>query len=395
MAYDFTTLHPAYGTDQPMWKHLKEQGFDDPEVIDLGVAEMKFPLCPAIREATMAQAAEGTFGYSMASGDTLEAVCGWMARRHSWQIQPDWIIQTFGIVTAVGIAIRAYTQPGDGILVLFPSYGPFQRNVLANDRTLVQSELVVEDGEYRVDWADFEAKIADPAVKAYILCNPHNPTGRVWTRAELERMGDLCVKHDVLIISDDIHFDLVFKPYVHTVLAAMKPEYARRTVTLTAPSKTFNIAGMTISNVIISDPDLREKFEKIASLEMGHYFNAFGLAACQAGYTGGEAWLEECLTVLKANADYVRGFLARHLPMLTMLEQQGTYLCWMDCRGLNMEEKELDAFLRSAGFLSEGGAFFGEAYGRFHRVNVACPRQYLESALLRLEAACRAKGLVK
>ena len=393
MKYDFETLAPRWGTDAPMWQHLKADGIEDPDVIELGVAEMKFLLAPCIRDAVAKQALEGTFGYSTADARLMNAICAWMQRRHDWTVKPEWITQTYGLVPAIGYALRALTKPGDGVLVCFPSYGPFPRTVLANDRKLLRSDLILENGRYVMDWADIERKLADDGTKAFILCNPHNPTGRVWTRQELEKLGDMCLKYGVVVISDDIHFDLIFAPNQHTVFASISPEFASNCVMLTAPSKTFNIAGMTISNVIVSDDEKREKMRKIMDRDMGHYINAFGLAACRAAYEEGDEWLDEALTVLKGNADLLRSFCNERLPMIKVNEQQGTYLCWADCTGLDMTPDELDSFMhKNAHFMSQGGGFFGEGYERFHRINVACPRSYLEKALLRLENAVNSRG---
>ena len=393
MKYDFETLAPRWGVDATMWQHLKADGIEDPDVIDMGVAEMKFPLAPCIRDAVAQQALEGTFGYGGADDRLLSAICGWMQRHHNWTVEPEWITQTYGLVPAIGYALRALTEPNDGVLVCFPSYGPFPRTVLSNGRTLIRSDLVLQDGQYVMDWDDIERKLSDVNTKAFILCNPHNPTGRVWTMDELSKLGDMCLKYGVVVISDDIHFDLVYKPYRHTVFATLSPEFATNSVILTAPSKTFNIAGMTISNVIVPDKEKREKIQKIIERDMGHYINAFGLVACRVAYESGDKWLEEALTVLKGNADYLRSFCEERLPMIKLNVQQGTYLCWADCSGLNMSADKLDTFIHgNAHFMSQNGGFFGEGYEKFQRINVACPRSYLEKALLRLEKAVNIRG---
>ncbi len=384
--FDFTTLCPAWGQEAPMWENLRRQGYDNPDVIDFGVAEMKFDLAPAIRSTVTAQAQRGTFGYGMPSERYFQAVNAWMQRRHGWKTEAEWCIPTYGLVSAIGYSLRAMTEPGDGVMVLFPSYGPFFRTVADCGRTLVRSDLVLESGRYVMDFQDIEKKLADPNTKLLIFCNPHNPTGRVWSREELEKLGQLCLTYGVGIISDEIHFDLVFRPNVHTVFASVSPEVADITVTLTAPSKTFNIAGMTVSNVLISNSELRRKVEAVISREMGHYINAFGMAACIAAYEEGEPWLEEALAVLKDNADFLRGFCTEHLPTIRFQEQEGTYLCWGDYSGLGLPDGELNALLgQKARFLSQKGTDFGEGFGQFHRVNVACPKSYLEKALNRLK----------
>jgi cystathionine beta-lyase len=259
----------------------------------------------------------------------------------------------------------------------------------------VRTDLINRNGRWEMDFDDMEKKLADPNVKAYILCSPHNPTGRVWTREELERLGDMCLRYGVKVISDEIHFDLVFAPNKHTVFAGISPELADITVTLTAPSKTFNIAGMTISNIIVSNPEMRESVFGEVSLAMGAYINSFGLAACRAAYDSGEKWLEELLPVLDGNAELMRKFFAEKLPTVHMNRQEGTYLCWVDYSGFGLNESALDELINTkARFTSQHGRDFGEGYEQFHRVNVACPKIYLEKALHRLEVAAKEEGLV-
>ena len=395
MSYDFTTLWPEFGADEPMWQRLRAHGEPSPDDVELEVAEMKFRIPPEIAEACAAQAMRGTFGYGGASDAQRQEICRWMAARHGWQVRPEWMTQTYGLVPAIGYAVRALTAPGDGVLVNFPAYRPFPTTVINNGRRLVRSDLVLKNGRYVMDLEDMERKLSDPAVTAYILCNPHNPTGRVWTREELAAVGALCRKHGVKVISDEIHFDIAYPGHPHTVFAAVSEELAEISVILTAPSKTFNIAGMTISTVIVPNDALRQRVWDVVEKDMGHYINAFGFAACAAAYKKCTPWLRECLAVLKGNCDYLRSFLAHRVPVFSCHEQEGTYLVWMDCTASGLSPDELDRFLwDDARFYSQQGGVFGAGYERFHRVNVACPRAYLEKACLRLEAAAKAKGLI-
>lgn len=395
MAYDFTTLAPEWGSGAAMWKKLEHEGISDPEVIDFGVAEMKFALAPEIVDAAVYQAKHGTFGYAPADGDYYAALESWMERRHGWKVEREWVTQSYGLVAAIGCAVRALTEPGDGVLVSFPSYGPFPRTVLQNDRKLVRTDLINLDGRWVMDFDDMELKLASEDVKVFILCNPHNPTGRVWTREELQRVGEICLRHKVMVISDEIHFDLVFAPNRHTVFASLSPELAEITVTLTAPSKTFNIAGMTISNVITVNEQMRNAVNLEISRSMGMYFNGFGLAACRAAYEHSEPWLEELLTVLDGNAKYMKSFFENRLPKIKMNVQEGTYLCWVDYSDLGLSGEELDEILgKKAKFMSQHGVDFGEGYEQFHRVNVACPRFYLEKALERLESCLKEEKVI-
>ena len=395
MAYDFTTLHPAFGSGAPMWGRLAEFGECTPDAIDFGVAEMKFTLAPEIAAALERHVTAGTFGYAGAPESLKREIVSWMERRHGWHIEPEWLFQTYGLVLAVGCCVRALTEPGDGILLNFPSYPPFYRAIEQNGRRLVRSELVERGGKYIFDFEDMERKIEREHVKLYILCSPQNPTGRVWTREELSRVGEICLRHGVKVVSDEIHFDITYPGHEHSVFASISEELAANSVVLTAPSKTFNIAGMTISNVVISNPELRERVKATVARDMGGYFNSFGYAACEAAYKSAGPWLDECLKVLEGNCRLFTDFLAERVPVFSCHMPEGTYLAWMDGRRTGLSPEELTDFLhRDARFYTEGGDVFGSGYELFHRVNLACPREYIEKALLRLEAAAKARGLI-
>lgn len=395
MAYDFTTLHPAFGSGAPMWERLAQFGEPAPDAIDFGVAEMKFKLAPEIASALERHVTEGSFGYAGAPESLKREIVSWMERRHGWHIEPEWLFQTYGLVLAVGCCVRALTEPGDGILLNFPSYPPFYRAIEQNGRRLVRSELLEQDGKYVFDFEDMERKIEQEHVKLYILCSPQNPTGRVWTRAELERVGEMCLRHDVKVVSDEIHFDICYPGHEHSVFASISEELAANSVVLTAPSKTFNIAGMTISNVIVPNPELREHVKATVARDMGGYFNSFGYAVCEAAYKSSGPWLDECLKVLEGNCRLFTDFLAERVPVFSCHMPEGTYLAWMDSRRAGLSPEELTEFLhKDARFYTEGGDVFGSGYELFHRVNLACPREYIEKALLRLEAAAKARGLI-
>lgn len=395
MAYDFTTLHPVFGSGAPMWERLAQFGEPAPDAIDFGVAEMKFKLAPEIASALERHVTEGSFGYAGAPESLKREIVSWMERRHGWHIEPEWLFQTYGLVLAVGCCVRALTEPGDGILLNFPSYPPFYRAIEQNGRRLVRSELLEQDGKYVFNFEDMERKIEQEHVKLYILCSPQNPTGRVWTRAELERVGEMCLRHGVKVVSDEIHFDICYPGHEHSVFASISEELAANSVVLTAPSKTFNIAGMTISNVVVPNPELRERVKAGVARDMGGYFNSFGYAACEAAYKSSGPWLDECLKVLEGNCRLFTDFLAERVPAFSCHMPEGTYLAWMDGRRTGLSPEELTEFLhKDARFYTEGGDVFGSGYELFHRVNLACPREYIEKALLRLEAAAKARGLI-
>lgn len=395
MAYNFTTLHPAFGSGAPMWERLAQFGEPAPDAIDFGVAEMKFKLAPEIASALERHITEGSFGYAGAPESLKREIVSWMERRHGWHIEPEWLFQTYGLVLAVGCCVRALTEPGDGILLNFPSYPPFYRAIEQNGRRLVRSELLEQDGKYVFNFEDMERKIEQEHVKLYILCSPQNPTGRVWTRAELERVGEMCLRHGVKVVSDEIHFDICYPGHEHSVFASISEELAANSVVLTAPSKTFNIAGMTISNVVAPNPELRERVKATVARDMGGYFNSFGYAACEAAYKSSGPWLDECLKVLEGNCRLFTDFLTERVPVFSCHMPEGTYLAWMDGRRAGLSPEELTEFLhKDARFYTEGGDVFGSGYELFHRVNLACPREYIEKALLRLEAAAKARGLI-
>ena len=395
MAYDFTTLHPAFGSGAPMWERLAQFGEPAPDAIDFGVAEMKFKLAPEIASALERHVTEGSFGYAGAPESLKREIVSWMERRHGWHIEPEWLFQTYGLVLAVGCCVRALTEPGDGILLNCPSYPPFYRAIEQNGRRLVRSELLEQDGKYVFNFEDMERKIEQEHVKLYILCSPQNPTGRVWTRAELERVGEMCLRHGVKVVSDEIHFDICYPGHEHSVFASISEELAANSVVLTAPSKTFNIAGMTISNVVAPNPELRERVKATVARDMGGYFNSFGYAACEAAYKSSGPWLDECLKVLEGNCRLFTDFLTERVPVFSCHMPEGTYLAWMDGRRAGLSPEELTEFLhKDARFYTEGGDVFGSGYELFHRVNLACPREYIEKALLRLEAAAKARGLI-
>lgn len=394
MKYDFTTLHPAYGTAAPMWERLSPHSPERDEIC-FGVAEMKFRLAPEIAEAACTAAREATFGYSGAPESMLEAVRGWMQRRHGWNVEKQWMIQTYGLGSALGYALRALTQPGDGVLLNFPSYPPFYRNIELSGRKVVRSDLLFRDGRWELDLEDMERRLADGSAKLLVFCSPHNPTGRVWTAGELAAVAELCRRYDVPVISDEIHSDIVFPGHEHRVFASLSEDAASRTVTLTAPSKTFNIAGMTVSNVIIPNPEFRALVEAVTEREMGDYINVFGFAVCEAAYNNGESWMLECLEVLRDNAELFCSFVKERLPGFSCAVPDGTYLAWLDCSRTGLGEAELDAlFTQEARFFAQEGRDFGDGFELFRRVNLACPRHYVESALQRLEHAAKVRGII-
>ena len=360
-------------------------------VLPLWVADMDFKVSSYIEDALVQQAQHAIYGYTESDDAYFAAVQQWMAAHHNWQVQPDWLQKTPGVVFAIAVAVKACTQPGDAVLIQQPVYYPFSEVILDNGRKLVSSDLVLneEAGRYEIDFADFEAKIVESGVKLFLLCNPHNPVGRVWSREELLKIGEICQRHGVTVFSDEIHADFVWKGE-HQVFAALDPAFAAFTITATAPSKTFNIAGLQVSNIFIADETLRGKFRHAYNASGYSQLNAAGLIAAEAAYRDGETWYEAVKTYLQANIAYTREFLRTRLPQLRMIEPEGTYLIWIDFRRLGLTTDELEGLiLHKANLWLDSGAIFGTVGQGFQRINIACPRATLTKALEQLEAAVK------
>ena len=382
MASQFDEIIDFRNTDSIKWDMAGD-------AIPLWVADMDFRSPQTITDAVVAAAQRGIFGYSAPGVEYFEAISSWMLRRYSWEVKPEWIVKTHGVVVAFSLAIRACTKPGDAVLLQPPVYHPMHAAILDNDRRLVYNELQLINGKFEIDFEDFERKIVDEHVTMFLMCSPSNPAGRAWTLDELTRMGDICLRHGVLVVSDEIHQDLVLPGHQHYVFANIKPEFAPITITCTAPSKTFSIAGFFTSNTFIADPELRKAFtqeQHLAGMHGGG--NRLGYVACRAGYEQGEAWLEECVQYIAENAAFMHGFLTAHIPQIRMVELEATYLAFLDCRDLGMDDEALDDFFTNRAKLRvNAGKMFGPGGSGFVRVNIACPRATLEQALQQLLAA--------
>lgn len=367
--------------------------FGKPEdVLPLWVADMDFKVSSYIQEALQKRAEHGIFGYSEVQEEYFEIVSAWMGRHYGWQVKPRWLVKTPGVVYALATAIRAFTNPGDCILIQQPVYYPFQNMIEANERQVVNSSLKQDEtGKYYMDFKDLEEKIIKEKVTLMLLCNPHNPVGRVWTREELEHLGDICLRHHVIVVSDEIHADFIWKGR-HQVFADLKEKYKEITVTCTSPSKTFNIAGLQISNIFIPDTGLRRKFRKALKATGQDEINVMGLTACMAAYRKGEEWYQAMLSYVRENIRFVQEYLEKNIPEIKLVEPEGTYLLWLDCRALGLGSRELeDLVVHEAGLWLDRGAMFGESGEGFERLNAACPRSILEQALTQLKTAIQNK----
>ncbi len=358
------------------------------DAIPLWVADMDFRTPAPVIEALVKSGEHGIFGYSETREDYFLVLKKWFSDNYDWEIQPSWIVKTPGVVFAIAMAVRALTVKGEAVMIQRPVYYPFSNVILDNGRTLVNNPLIYNEGTYSIDFEDFETKIIESSVKVFILCNPHNPVGRVWTREELTRLGDICKKHGVTVVSDEIHADFIYNGFRHEVFANIKPEFADITITCTAPSKTFNLAGLQASNIIISNRELKEAI-KIEINKTGHgQINTMGIVACKAAYEYGHEWLQQLKVYLAGNLSFVRKFLTKRLPRVKLVEPQGTYLVWLDFNELGLTEEALEELIvRDAKLWLDGGTMFGEEGKGFQRINIACPRGILEKAFLQLEAA--------
>lgn len=387
--YDFDTVVSRKGIGSFKWDAIEaEMGKDHDEIYPMSVADMELKVAPEITEAIIKGAEFGLYGYTGPTAGYYDAVIGWMKRRHQWDIKKEWISLSAGVVPAIYTAVRALSHPGDHVIIQQPVYYPFSSAVELNGCKIVNNALINEGGQYRMDFEDLEEKAKDPRVKLLILCNPHNPVGRVWSAAELKKLGDICLKNDVVVISDEIHFDFVFKPYTHTVFASISEECAMNCMVMTAPSKTFNLAGLQTSNIIIPNPKLKEAFDISAQNIASFSLNYFGYVACEAAYNSAEKWLDGLMEHLESNKSYFKEFMKKNLPQIPVTELEGTYLAWMDFNPLKMDNVQLEKFMKEkAHIFFDEGYLFGEAGNGFERINLACPRSILEKVMNNLKAA--------
>lgn len=392
MQYDFDT--PIDRTHTWSIKHdfKKENGKAD-DILPLWVADMDFRSPDSVVEALKKAVDHGIFGYSRADESYFDAVAAWYQKRHHLTLQPEWMTCTPGIVFALSIAVRAFTQEGDAVLIQPPVYHPFSRAILRNKRTLVENPLVLKDGHYEMDLEDLEQKVLDEHVKLMILCNPHNPVGRVWTREELTSLADICLRHHVYVISDEIHGDFVWQGHEQTPYASISEEACLHSMMCTAPSKTFNLAGMATSNLFIPDPEMRRKFRS-ELLDVGQEnMNRLGLFACRAAYEGGGEWLDQLIGYLAGNLALVRDFCKNRVPQIQLVEPEGTYLAWLDCRELGMTDDELMAFFSDeAKVWLDPGTHSGEQGSGFMRFNLGSSRSVIAQALDQIEAAWKKRN---
>lgn len=390
-AYDFTTLIDRTRLSSAKWAAMHAANPAVPAGIPpFSVADLDMQNAPEIIKGLQTFLNDAVLGYTRPPASFIQSVVDWMRRRHAWEVDPAWMVQSNGVVPAFFHAIRAYTEPGDGVILQTPAYYPFYLAIERNHRRVVRNPLLLRDGHFRIGFEQLEKAAANPGNKLLLFCSPHNPTGRVWTREELRRVADIVLAHDLVLVSDEIHFDLVLPGYRHTVMATVGKDIAEHTVVCTAPSKTFNLAGMATSNIVIQNQELRARF--VAELEAtGFLFlTTLGYQACELAYTRGEPWLAGLLQLIQHNHALVKRFMASRLPQVTVFDLEGTYLQWLDFRGFGKSAAELQRINEQQALVFfDEGPIFGEDGAGFERMNLATPTAALEQALERL-ARCYA-----
>lgn len=385
--YDFDTYIDRRGTSCIKWDFgMERKGRDD--LLPLWVADMDFKLPDEIVSDITNRASQGVFGYTDPKADYFDAVNGWFERRHGFKVDHDWITITHGVVYGIVLAIRAFTEPGEAVMIQQPVYYPFAESVRVNKRKLVNNQLVYKDGKYEIDFDDFEKKIVEEKVKLFLLCSPHNPVGRVWSRDELIRIADICMRHDVYVFADEIHSDFIYSSFAHTSYMTLGDGYRDKLILGTSPSKTFNMAGLQVANIIIPNKDVREKFRYENMITGYSQCNAVGLEATKSVYTKGDKWVDELIEYLEGNLSFVRDFLKEKLPKVKLVEPEGTYLIWLDFSKITDSHKELeDLIVDKAHLWLDPGIIFGRETSLFERINIACPRSILKQAMEQLYEA--------
>ena len=391
MKYDFETIVDRSNLGSAKWEQMKGWKPDVSKgIVPFSVADMELRNPPEIIEGLKKYLDTTVLGYTIPTEDYFRAVCGWMGKRHGWEVDRSWIVGSEGVVGAFNSAIRALSEPGDGVIIQTPAYYPFYAAIERNGRKLVKNPLALADGAYTIDYDDLERKARDPKNKILLFCSPHNPTGRVWSRAELAKVGEICLRNHLLVISDEIHFDLIMPGHKQTVFATVSKELAENMVVCTAPSKTFNLAGMQTSNIIIPNPALRARYVKEAESCGFFSLSILGYKACEIAYAQCGAWLDELVKLVYHNHLELKRFVEKNIPEIKVFDLEGTYLQWMDFRKLGLDKDKLEKYLHEkAELFFDEGYVFGEEGEGFERMNLACPTKVMMEGLNRLAAALK------
>lgn len=388
MNFNFDKIIDRTNNFSAKWSEMNKN-FGTNDLLPMWVADMDFLTAPCVMEALKDRLEQGIFGYTTRPSSYNESIVNWLDNRFSWKINQEWLMFSPAVITSISLLIQNLTQKNDKIMIQEPVYSPFHSIVESNERNLVISPLVkLDDGSYVMDYEDIEAKIKD--VKVFILCNPHNPVGRVWTREELTRLGEICLKHNVLVISDEIHSDIILKNHKHTPFASISKEFSENTITCMAPTKTFNLAGLQSSFLVISNPYYYEVMDKAFSILDIKRNNAFSLVATEAAYNYGEDWLYELIKYIEDNVDFAIDYIKNHIPQLKVKKPEGTYLLWVDFSNLNVDKKDLKNALINKGRIAlSDGSSFGIGGAGYYRINLACPRSMVLEGLKRIEFAIK------
>ena len=385
MKYNFDEVIDRKNTDSMKWSaSYLERHFGSADCVPLWVADMDFRTAQPVIDAVTERAGHGIYGYALAGVVFYEAVIKWQKRRNGWEVKKEWIVFSPGVVPALWHIVRTFCSPGEKVILQSPVYYPFYKVIEDNGCQVINNRLINNGGRYEMNFEELERQAEDSSVKMMILCSPHNPVGRVWTKEELRRVSEICFANDVLLVSDEIHSDLVFRPNVHTPAASLSEELMMNTITCMAPSKTFNLAGVQVSDVIVPDRRLRRRLA--GSLKSaGVMPNVFGLAAQTAAYNEGEEWLEQLLEYLAGNLDFMENFITSELPEVKFRRPEGTYLAWLDFSGYGFTTEELQNRMKNkAGVALDDGYIFGDGGEPCQRINFACPRSVLIKAMERL-----------
>lgn len=386
MKFNFDKIIDRTNNFSAKWSEMNKN-FGTNNLLPMWVADMDFLTAPCVMEALKDRLEQGIFGYTTRPSSYNESIVNWLDNRFSWKINQEWLMFSPAVITSISLLIQNLTQKNDKIMIQEPVYSPFHSIVESNERNLVISPLVkLDDGSYVMDYEDIEAKIKD--VKVFILCNPHNPVGRVWTREELTRLGEICLKHNVLVISDEIHSDIILKNHKHTPFASISKEFRENTITCMAPTKTFNLAGLQSSFLVISNPYYYEVMDKAFSILDIKRNNAFSLVATEAAYNYGEDWLYELIKYIEDNVDFAIDYIKNYMPQLKVKKPEGTYLLWVDFSNLNVDKEDLKNALINKGRIAlSDGSSFGIGGDGYYRINLACPRSMVLEGLKRIEFA--------
>lgn len=379
MKYDFDKITPRRGTNSYKWDSA-----DNGDVLPMWVADMDFQTAPCIKEALKKRVEHGIFGYTKVPEEYYDSVISWFKRKHQWEIKRDWFVYTSGVVPAISAVIKALAKEGDKIITLTPVYNCFFSSIRNNGCRLDSCALIYENNSFRIDFDDLERRASDPEATVMLLCNPHNPSGRVWTKEELQRIGNICMRNNVTVVSDEIHCELVHPGFRYTPFASVSDEFQKKCVTCVSPSKAFNIAGLQIANIIVEDEDMRQRIDKAININEVCDVNPFGVIATMEAYNNGEEWLTQLLAYIHKNYLFFKEYCEKNLPQFPVAPLEGTYLAWMDCRCLGRASERLEEdLLAKARLWLNAGSMYGKEGEGFMRWNLACPQQLVEEGLRR------------